>query len=161
MVDAHPGAVVAERIEALVDELATRLAGAPEEAFTRRRAAEEWTAAEVVGHLTEMFPYWARAAARIAAQPGSSFGRELDDPDRVGAVATANTVPRAAALAHLRHAAHESATMISALDAQGWDARGMHATRGEMPVHMLIMSLVVEHAEGHARQALAASGVDG
>src|SRR5688500_5268508 len=97
------GMTEAERLEAMVDELAERLTQLPESAFTQLAGPDDWTAAEVVGHMTEMMPYWATAAAAVAAEPGQSFGRALDDPDRVGAVAAANDVPRGEALARLRH----------------------------------------------------------
>jgi len=153
-----PGMVDAERLEAIVDELAERLTQLPEAAFTRRPAPEEWSAAEIVAHMAEMMPYWARAAAAVAAEPGRAIGRELDDPDRVGALAGANDVPRAEALARLRHAAHEAASTLGGLDEAAWRATGRHHARGEMSIAEGVQSLIVEHAEAHVQQALAAAG---
>ena len=158
MSETRTGMTEAERLEAIVDDLATQLSALPEASFTHRSGAEEWTAAEVVGHMAEMMPYWARAAAAVAAEPGRSFGRQLDDPDRVGAVAAANAVPRAEALARLRHAAHEAATTIRALDGDAWQAAGEHHTRGTLTVGDVVQALVVDHAEEHVQQALAAAG---
>ena len=159
MSDTYPGMIDAERLEALVDELAERLTQLPEAAFTQRTTPEEWTAAEVVAHMTEMMPYWARALAAVAADPGRPFGRALDDPDRVGAVAGANEVSRAEALTRLRHAAHEAATALSRLDESTWQMTGTHHTRGPMTIGDAARSLIVEHAEGHVQQALAVAGV--
>src|SRR5262249_30088438 len=103
-------------------------------------------------------PYWARVADAVGRQPGRSFGRALDDPVRVGAVAAANAVPRGEALARLRAAAHEAATLLKAHDAASWAATGAHHTRGEMSVNDMVMSLMVEHADEHVRQALEAAG---
>jgi hypothetical protein len=108
--------------------------------------------------MTEMMPYWGHAFAAVAAEPGRPVGRELDDPDRVGAVASANGVPRAEALTRLRHAAHEAATAISRIDEQGWQASGIHPVRGPISVGEGVRTLIIEHAEGHVRQALAAAG---
>lgn len=156
----HPGMTDAERLEALVDDLAQRLNALPEESFTRRPAPEEWTAAEVIGHMAEMMPYWTRVTEAVVREPGRPLGRELDDPDRVGAVTAANDLPRAEALARMRHAAHEAATSIRSHDDAAWRTAGTHHSRGAMTVNEVITSLVVEHAEGHARQALAAAGAD-
>lgn len=158
MAGEHPGVEEAERLEAMVDELATRLAALPEPSFTRRSAADQWTAAEVVGHMTEMMPYWVRVAAAVAAEPGRAFGRPLDDPDRVGAVRAATDLPRAEALARLRHAAHEAATALRALDADAWQRTGTHATQGVMTVGAAIETFLIRHAEAHVAQALTAAG---
>lgn len=155
----HPGMADAERLEAMADELAAQLSALPEASFTRRAADGAWTAAEVVAHMTEMLPYWTLAAASVAADPGRPIGRELDDPDRVGAVAAANTIPRAEALAHLRQAAHEAAASIRAHDERAWSAQGKHYTRGPLTVADTIRTLVMEHAGIHCRQALEATGV--
>jgi uncharacterized damage-inducible protein DinB len=154
----RPSLIAADRLQAAVDDLATRLAALPEATFTRRPAPEEWTAAEVVGHMTEMMPYWARAALTVVRDPAQPFGRALDDPDRVGAVAAANTVPRAEALARMRSAAATAAAAIRDMDAAAWTTTGRHYARGETTVAALIETLVVEHAEGHCRQAVAAAG---
>jgi hypothetical protein len=154
----HPGVNCAERLEAMVDELATRLSAVPEGSFVRRSGPDDWTAAEVVGHMTEMMPYWAGVAAAVAAEPGRSFGRPLDDPDRIGAVRAANDVHRAEALARLRHAARQTAESIRSHDTAAWQTRGLHPTRGPMTVGDVFESLVVEHAAGHCRQALDAAG---
>ena len=159
MTETRTNMTEAERLEAIVDDLATQLSALPEASFTHRSGAEEWTAAEVVGHMAEMMPYWARAAAAVAAEPGRSFGRQLDDPDRVGAVASANEVPRAEALARLRHAAHQAAASIRTHDGAALQAVGIHPRHGEMTAAHVIQELLIEHAEAHVRQALAAAGV--
>jgi uncharacterized damage-inducible protein DinB len=158
MTDTLPGMTDAEKLEAMVDELATRLTALPEDSFTRRQSPDEWTAAEVVAHMAEMMPYWARVAAAIAREPGSSFGRELDDPDRVGAVTSSNQIPRSESLARLRHAAHEAATAIRGLDASAWEISGKHQTRGEMSIARLIDELLMAHVAAHVQQALTAAG---
>jgi hypothetical protein len=154
----QPGMMEAERLEALVDDLAARLTALPEATFTRRPAAAAWSAAEVVAHMSEMMPYWAGAVVAAAQEPGRRIGRELDDPDRTGAIVGANDRPRAEALTRLRHAAHDAATAIRALDVAGWRARVAHYSRGAMEIGDAVRSLIVEHAEGHVHQALEAAG---
>src|ERR1700722_15167015 len=62
------------------DELIGSLDWGSEEAWLRKPADGEWSAAEIVGHIIELEPYWAREAARLAADPGVEIGRGLDDP---------------------------------------------------------------------------------
>lgn len=157
MSDLQPGMTDAERLEAIVDELAARLTALPDSSFTYRAGPDEWTAAEVVGHLTEMLPYWAGVATAIANEPGRTFGRALDDPDRAGAVASANQVPRAESLARLRHATHEASHAVRALNTSQWQRSGVHPERGTMTVGRLIEDLMIDHAETHVQQALAAA----
>src|SRR6187431_565858 len=114
MSDFRPGMADAERLEATVDELAARLTALPEPSFTRRTGVDDWTAAEVVGHMAELLPYWAGVASAVAAEPGRPLGRALDDPDRMGAVTAANAIPRGESLARLRHATHEASQVIHA-----------------------------------------------
>lgn len=154
----NPGVELAEQLEAQIDELIVELTALPEAAFTRRREPDEWSAAEVVGHLTEMMPYWAGVAVQVADAPGTELGRALDDPDRVGPVAAANEIARGEALGRLRAAAHAAAEALRSLDDQGWQATGAHRTAGPMTVEAMVRSLLVEHAAGHVQQALDAAG---
>lgn len=158
MSDIRPGMTDAERLEATVDELAARLTALSEPSFTQRAGADDWTAAEVVGHMTEIVQYWARVATAVAAEPGRSFGRALDDPDRLGAVTAANAIPRGESLTRLRHATHEASQAIRAFDAAQWETAGIHPTNGSMTVGEIVRQLLVEHAIAHTHQALVAAG---
>lgn len=153
------GALDGARLMAQVDELAAELAALPEESFTRRARPEDWTAAEVTGHLTEMMPYWAGVVTAVAARPGSAFGRAEDDPDRLGAVRAANAISRGEALTRLRQAAHTAALAFSAQSDADRDATGVHPQHGAMTVAAVIEMTVLSHLESHTRQALEAAGV--
>jgi hypothetical protein len=158
MSDIRPGMADAERLEATVDELAARLTALPEPSFIQRAGVDDWTAAEVVGHMAELLPYWARVAGAVAAEPGRQIGRALDDPDRVGAVTAASAIPRGESLARLRHATHEASQVIRAFDIGQWETAGIHPTSGPMTVGEIVNALMVEHAIAHAHQALVAAG---
>jgi hypothetical protein len=60
-------------------------------------------------------------------------------------------------LARLRHAAHEAANAIRALDTSQWQQAGVHPERGTMTVGQLIDDLMIDHAAAHVQQALAAA----
>src|SRR5207248_1449197 len=71
------------------------------EAFHRRPAPEEWTAAELTGHVAEFPVTFSEQARRVSESPGPQLGRSLDDPGRLAAVeklAGAGPVEAAAAV---------------------------------------------------------------
>lgn len=158
MADTYPGIEQAEKLEASIDELIARLAALPEGSFTARASIEDWTAAEVVAHMTEMLPYWTRVVATAIAEPDRPLGRAMDDPDRLGPVATANAVPRSEALNHLRHAVHEAATFIRGITDAQWRTVAVHRVQGPLTVNTMVRTLMVDHAENHVQQALRAAG---
>jgi hypothetical protein len=59
----------------------------------------------------------------------------------------------------LRAAAHEAATLLSTLTAADWIVEGVHQVRGKQTVGAIIQSLLTEHVEEHAREALQAAGI--
>src|SRR5256885_1980215 len=66
-----------------------------EEQFRRRPAPDEWTAAEITGHVSEAPLTFANHARRLAAEGGGKAGRPPEDPGRLAAVARlANRGPK-------------------------------------------------------------------
>ncbi len=47
---------------------------------------EEWSILQIVSHLNEAVPYWLGEVERVIAEPGSKWGRGLEDADRLAAV---------------------------------------------------------------------------
>jgi hypothetical protein len=147
-----------ERIEAQVDELIRMIAASTDEHWFHRAAPEEWTAAEIAGHLVEMLPYWGKKAAEIAASPGQTYGRDMDDPGRMGGVRSGTTLSRHDAVERVRAAAHEAARAIRALPAAGWHAEAIHTDRGSETVADLIENALAGHLESHVEQVRRALG---
>src|SRR5688572_33403330 len=58
-----------------------------EEQFRRRPDPDEWTAAEITGHVSEAPLTFANHARRLAEEGGGQAGRPPDDPRRLAAVA--------------------------------------------------------------------------
>lgn len=147
-----------ERIEAQVDELIRMIAATTDERWTHRAAPDDWTAAEVCGHIAEMLPYWGKKATEIAANPGTTYGRDLDDPDRMGGVRSGTKLSRHEAVELVRSAAHEAARAIRSLPAAGWHAEAVHADRGSGTVEELIETVLAAHLESHVEQVRHALG---
>ena len=47
---------------------------------------EEWSILQILSHLVEAMPYWLGEVERVVAEPGSNWGRGLQDPARLAAV---------------------------------------------------------------------------
>lgn len=148
----------AERVEAQVDELVRMIAAASEERWHHRPAAEEWSAAEICGHLVEMMPYWAATAQELAASPGMAFGRDEQDPRRIGGVTQGAGSGVHDTVEQIRAAATTACRTIRALPDDAWRREGRSVTRGPMSVEAIIDTLLCGHLEGHVEQVRHALG---
>jgi hypothetical protein len=142
----------AARIEALIDELLRILAATSDDHWTRAHDANEWTAAQVCGHIAEMMPYWAARAKEVVASPGTSFGRGLDDEGRLGGPAEGGRLDRHHTVEHLRHATDEACAIIRTLPDEAFTAKGTGGTGGAMTVQQMLDELIVDHLESHVEQ---------
>jgi len=141
-----------ERVEAQVDELIRLLASMPEDRWTRKPAPDEWSAAEICGHVIEMMPFWAGQAQAVAAQPGLRFGRSEEDERRIEGIVHGARLSRHEAVEQIRAAAATVARTIRALPAAAWYVQGFHPTRGPMTVEEILTRLLAEHLESHVEQ---------
>ncbi|MBI2760395.1 MAG: DinB family protein [Chloroflexi bacterium] len=140
-----------ERIEAQVDELVRVIAAASDEAWARRHG-DQWSAAEVCGHVAEMLPFWAAQAREIAADPGRRVGREEDDPRRVGGVRQGASLDRHQTVEHLRAAAAEASAIIRALPDAAWTTEAVSESLGRTTVERMVDALLIQHLEDHVQQ---------
>ena len=158
--DASMGATYASRIETLVAELIALIEQTPEDRWAARPGADQWSAAEICGHIAEMMPYWAAQASELAESPGMSIGRELHDPRRVGGAALGADTGRRQALNDLRAAAEQTTRLLRALPDAAWGIEGRHITRGAFPLESIIADFIVGHLAAHIEQARAALASD-
>ncbi len=128
----------------------------PEDAFHRRPGPDEWTAAELTGHVAEFPATFADQARRVAAQPGAQIGRGLDDPGRLAAVARLAGAGPVDAAAAVRATVRTAATTLRGIPPEGWQARGQHPRQGELSVTQIVDGLIVRHLREHLDQARAA-----
>jgi hypothetical protein len=140
------------RIERAVEQLLADVSDLPDEALYREPDDGEWTIMSTLAHVTEILPYWAHQAEAINRAPGQPFGRPLDDPGRVGPIATHGNDSLEAATGAIRASADECIRTLRALPADGWTKSGMHPTRGPMTVEELVDSFLAGHVEAHVRQ---------
>ena len=145
--------------EQLSEEYARFVEAQTGEAFRRRSAPEEWSTAEMTGHVAEFPVTFAAQAKRVAEQPGSQLGRSLEDPARLAAVQTLVSAGPAEAAAAVRSCARAALATLRSIQPDGWAASGTHPRLGEMTVSHLVEHFMVDHVRDHLKQAQESVGV--
>jgi hypothetical protein len=129
-----------------------------EEQFRRRPAPEEWTAAEITGHVSEAPLTFSRHALLLAEQGGGASGRPPEDPGRLAAVKRlADRGPKAGADL-VREGIGEACGLLRQIPEAGWSVISEHSRLGPTSVRALVESSVLSHLRGHLRQAMEAAG---
>jgi len=146
-------------IERASEEFASFVEGLTDEQFHRRPAPEEWSAAEITGHVSEAPLTFANHARRIATEGGGAVGRPPDDPGRLAAVARlAGRGPKEGAQL-VREGIREACAIFRQIPSDGWQVRGKSARLGEVTVFDFTTDVVLNHITGHLRQAKDAAGL--
>lgn len=143
------------RILAVNDGLVRRLQTVTPEVWSRRPATDEWTAAEIVGHMIELEVHWARAAAAIAAQPGQEVGRPLEDPERLAGPEGGAVLGLQEAIDRLQVAGQTAAAIVQAIPAGSWSTTGLREGKA-VTVGQIVENSIIGHAQTHVEQCLAA-----
>lgn len=148
----------ARRIEVAAAQIAETLQR-PEVAYRLRTAPgqNEWSAMQVMGHVTEMLPYWLHHSKIIidSTEP-HSFGRAHDDPERLAGVERGSVSDPAEVIALLNKAVAEIAAFIRTLTPEQRAKTGNNVTRGVMSVDDIVEKNMVAHSEAHLDQVRAA-----
>ena len=139
----------------LNDELIGSLDWVPDEAWTKRSGQDDWSAAEIVGHVVELEPYWARQAAYLAEHPGSSVGRTLEDPERLAGPNRGLSIPSKEARTRVAQAGEEAAEILRKIPDSAWTASG---TWRDEPISLaeLLQRHLVDHVRDHLDQVTVA-----
>ena len=150
-------AVQASRLEAVAEQLmqllhqptvATRLRSAPD--------ANTWSALQVIGHMTEMIPYWlSHCQTLIAANEPPHFGRAANAPERLAGVERGASANPDELLVALQAEIQAAGRTIRAMSASQRSKRGINTRQGEMTVADVIELFIVAHAEEHLAQVRA------
>ncbi|HTE84981.1 MAG TPA: DinB family protein [Dehalococcoidia bacterium] len=135
----------------LNDELIGSLDWVSEDAWTRRPSDGEWSVAEIVGHVIELEPHWARQAAEIVARPGTEVARELDDPGRLAGPNSGPGVNPKEARTRLAHAGEEAAQILRRIPDSAWTTTGKSGGK-DVTVGDLVHAHIVEHVRQHLEQ---------
>jgi hypothetical protein len=144
-------------IEQLGEAYASFVEALTEEQFRRRPDPDEWTAAEITGHVSEAPLTFANHAKRLADEGAGKVGRPPEDPDRLAAVTRlADRGPKEGA-ALVREGVRDACAVLRAIPEAGWAVEGDHSRLGKLSVRGLVESSIRDHLQGHLEQAQAAS----
>ena len=153
-----PGEAQAHRLES-VDHQFTTLLRQPEVAQRLRAVPgeNEWSAMQILGHVTEMIPYWlnhCRTLIAAKAEP-PHFGRVLDAPERLAGVERGATGNPDEMLRRLNDEVQAAAQAIRQMSTAERGQKGIHLRHGEMTVADVVEQYIVAHAEEHLAQVRA------
>jgi hypothetical protein len=147
------------QIEQVGEEYARFVETLSEEQFGRRPAPNEWTAAEITGHVSEAPLTFSNHARRLAVEGGGKSGRPPEDPGRLAAVERlAGRGPKEGADL-VRMGVREACAILRSIPENGWSVESDHQRLGKTAVRTLVESSVLEHLQGHLRQAKEAAGI--
>jgi len=144
----------ASRLRAAAGRIRASAVALPDDALTDPdpRTGERWDRGQVLAHVAEMLPYWARQAELVAAGHQREFGRVASDPDRVGAIERDRREDPRRLLGRIDEGVAVVLALLDRLDDQAMARTGHHQTLGEMTVAEIIDRFAVAHLEEHADQ---------
>ena len=131
------------------EAIAQLVAGAPEDALTKRPGTGKWSVAELLAHLAdaEISASWRyRQMIEHNGGPLSPYDQELWNT--LGDNSSRNP---ADSLLLFRLLREENVRMFERLTEEQWTSRGLHAERGEMTVRDL-MRQIAGHDLNHVEQ---------
>lgn len=126
--------------------------------------ANEWNVLEIVGHCSEMIPYWIEQIRMMIAATGPELphiGRALDSDIRLAGPASGDTSEPEALATRLEHEAYKAAAAIRAFTAEERAKYGVNVHGAEQSVEDIIQRNLAEHAEMHLKQVEAALDASG
>jgi DinB superfamily len=115
-------------------------------------SGERWDRGQVLAHVAEMLPYWARQAELVASGDQAAFGRVKSDRERIAAIERDRRERPERLLDRLDEGVGVVLALLDRLDDQALARTGRHQTLGEMPVAAILDRFLVDHLEEHADQ---------
>lgn len=117
-------------------------------------AEDKWSIMEVLVHVDEAIPYWLKEIELLLATPGITWGRGLQDEQRLAALATAGSRSLDEVLASIEKAIDQVRQVLEPIteDQLKQESPSRNPRFGTKPLSFVIQHLLVEHAAVHDRQ---------
>ena len=116
---------------------------------------ERWDAGQVWAHVAEFIPYWIAQTERVLAAESADpvpFGRTRASADRVDAIERDRNRGASSLWHDIREDLNDLRALVDEIPENRWRVRGLHPTRGPMPVSQIVEEMLVSHLEEHASQ---------
>ena len=130
--------------------------GSADPALLYQPLGAEWSVMQLMAHVTEVLRYWPDVLVGLAAEPGRTFGRGLDDSVRTGYVADHQDDSVADMLQAMTEAGARASATLAAIPAAGWAATGVHVVWGTVDLPEVVRRGLTGHLPDHLAQAQAA-----
>src|SRR3954451_6158059 len=129
-----------QSIQKSLNEILSSTVNLSEEVIRWNPSKEEWSILQILSHLVEGVPYWLGEVERVVAEPGSSWGRGLQDPARLEAVLNTDELSVTDVLDKVGLLGQKVASGLQELDAETLKKESPHrnfAKFGEKPVSFI------------------------
>jgi histidinol-phosphate aminotransferase len=148
-----PTGDLARQVQAYVERIDAAQERLVEHAVVEHHEAtgEEWSAAQVWGHLGEFGGYWLGQLDDVL-DGAPSFGRLADDAERSAAVAAGPSRSVGDHLVDVQRALDALRATLAGLSAREWSTSSRHLTAGPMDVADVLEHLAIGHVEQHLAQ---------
>jgi uncharacterized protein YoxC len=144
-----------QSIQKSLNEILSSTENLSEEVIRWNPSKEEWSILQILSHLVEGVPYWLGEVERVVAEPGSSWGRGLQDPARLEAVSDVGNLSVMDLFAEVGKLSQKVASGLQELDAETLKQENPHrnfSKFGNKPVSFIVDHFIEEHVAGHAKQ---------
>lgn len=146
----------ADLLLAINDDLLRRIEHSSAQDWQQSPAPAEWSAAQILGHMVEMEPFWARAAAAVAARPGTRIGRATESEARLAGPRSGADLTPQEAVNRLMAAGEEASEILREIPASAGAVAGLRLDGTPITVAEIVERLLLNHAQDHTAQIVQA-----
>ncbi len=143
-----------QSIQTSIQEIVSTVKGISPELLHWKPAHDKWSIMEVLVHVEEAVPYWLNEISRLLENPGTEWGRGLQDPQRLAAVANAGSRNLDDVIASIEGMVHEVERILAPISADQLkqESPSRNPRFGTQPLSFVIQHLLVEHVDVHDKQ---------
>ena len=135
-----------------ISDILKSLEGLDEKVIRWNPTEEEWSIMQIISHLNEAIPYWLGEIKRVITEPGSKWGRGLDDERRLAAVSNPDELSIEEEIVKLKNVQQQVSDCLIQLSESQLSEENPHRNFdkfGYKPVSFIINHFLVEHVNKH------------
>ncbi|MBO0999372.1 DinB family protein [Bacillus sp. SD075] len=144
-----------QSVQRSIDHILETAANLPDETIRFKLTDDEWSIMQILSHLAEAIPYWLGEVENVVAVPGSQWGRGLQDPARLAAVADTDKLAVDDVMKQVEELKYKVESCLGKLDEETLSKESPHrnfAKFGNKPASYIIDHFIDEHVSGHYDQ---------